>query len=223
MMNYKTVNPTNLSNKRNFKVNIMNTLTQSNTAKKALVATSNKGITVAATLLLTLLTACGGGGGDDSSPAPAATTPTTTATTTPTTTTPTTPATPETPTDPDPETPTEPTIPATSIDDLVVDADFDLQAAFTLGIDVALESTQRGYFSLCDQYEQSGADITVNFESCLLRGALDEGSLNEALLVANHQQNLVAVVWFYDGSDPLYQMWSYDMEADEQTLTIGAI
>ncbi|WP_082972353.1 hypothetical protein [Shewanella sp. UCD-FRSSP16_17] len=196
----------------------MNTLTQTTTAKNAMLITSNKGVTVAATMLLTLLTACGGGGGgDDSSPAPVAATPATTTTTT----TQTTPTTPETPTDP--ETPEEPTIPATSIDDLIVDADFDLQAAFNLDIDVALESTQRGYFSLCDQYEQNGAQVTVNFESCLLRGALDEGSLNEALLVANHQQNLVAVVWFYDGSDPIYQMWSYDIEAEEQTLTIGAI
>ena len=103
----------------------------------------------------------------------------------------------------------------------MVDADFDLQAAFNLAISVGLDSTKRGYFSLCDQYEQNGAEITVNFESCLLRGALNEGSLGEDLLVANHQQHLVAVVWFYNGSDPIYQMWSYDMEADEQTLTIN--
>ncbi|WP_285164013.1 hypothetical protein [Shewanella goraebulensis] len=204
----------------------MNILTTDKTQKNEQVTFDNgmalKGMrfgSIAIVLMLTQLTACGGGGGDDSSPEPAAATPAVTTPTTPAT--PTTPTTPETPTDPDPETPEEPAPTPTSIDDLVVDADFDLQAAFTLGVDVALESTQRGYFSLCDQYEQNGAQVTVNFESCLLRGALDEGNLNDELLVANHQQNLIAVVWFYDGSDPVYQMWTYDMEAEEQKLTIN--
>ncbi|WP_139326841.1 hypothetical protein [Shewanella sp. UCD-KL21] len=226
----------------------MNTLTQTKmaantllTATKAIATGMNTGIntdinsackrgskigaktatSLAMALSLSFLTACGGGGGDDSSPppvTPAVTTPATSTADTTTDTTPetTTPETPERPTEPEPE-----AAPATSIDDLVVDAYFDLQAAFTLSINVQLASSQRGYFSLCDDYQQNGTQVSVNFESCLLRGALDEGALSEELLVANHQRALMAVVWFYDGSEPIYQQWSHSLTNEPQVLVIN--
>lgn len=163
--------------------------------------------------LVVLLSACGGGGDGDSS---AAVTPATPA---PVTTTPATPTTPTTPV-PEPSPEVEPTPDATSIDDLVVDPGFDMQAAFNLTIEVDLASSKRGYFSLCDDYQQQGQSVTINFESCLLRGALDNGQLTENLLVANHQRQLMAVVWFYDGTDPLYQQWQF-ANVDKQQLLIN--
>jgi len=99
-----------------------------------------------------------------------------------------------------------------------VDPDFDLQAALTLSINVDIASGKRGYFSLCDKFEQQGQTISVNYESCLLRGALDNGQLNESLLVANHQRDLMAVVWFYDGNQPQYLHWQYATDQAQQLV-----
>ncbi|WP_434930587.1 hypothetical protein ACRWQM_15830 [Shewanella sp. HL-SH5] len=164
--------------------------------------------------LLLQLTACGGGGGSDSAPAVQVTPP---ATTPPTTTPPTTVTPPIPPTPPV----VEPVPDPTSLDDLIVDPDFDLQAAFTLSINVDIASGKRGYFSLCDKFEQQGQTISVNYESCLLRGALDNGQLSESLLVANHQRDLMAVVWFYDGNQPQYLHWQYAANEVEQQLVIN--
>ncbi|MBR9727568.1 hypothetical protein ACFOD0_04520 [Shewanella intestini] len=157
---------------------------------------------------VTFITACGGGG-DSSAPTEVAVTPTTPATgTTP----------PATETDPEPEEETTPS--PTSIDDLVVAPEFEMQAVFDLAVNVELSSTERGYFSLCDDFTQ-GAQIEVNYDSCLLRGPLTEGKLDEVLTVANHQHSLMAVIWFYDGSAPQYTQWQYDPSADEQQLTLN--
>lgn len=168
---------------------------------------------VLAISIMLQLSACGGGGGgDEGAPAAQVTPPATT----PPTTTPTAPA----PTPPTPPV-VEPVPDPTSLDDLVVDPDFDLQAAFTLSINVDIASGKRGYFSLCDKFEQQGQTISVNYESCLLRGALDNGQLTESLLVANHQRDLMAVVWFYDGNQPHYVHWQYALNASEQQLVIN--
>ena len=150
-----------------------------------------------------LLTACGGGGDDDggapSTPAPVTTT------TPPTTTTPA--------PDPAPD--------PTSLDDLIVDADNKLQSAYTLQIDVDKGNTNRGYFSLCDDYQANGAGYNVNFNSCLFRGPLTDGKLAKQVKVANHASQLIAVIWFYDGQAPQFVEWRYLQDADSQVLTMN--
>ncbi len=149
-----------------------------------------------------LLTACGGGGDDDGG-APAAPAPVTT--------------TPATTTTPDPD----PAPAPTSLDDLVVDADNKLQSAYTLTVDVNKGNSNRGYFSLCDDYQANGAGYDVNFNSCLFRGPLTEGKLSKDVKVANHESQLIAVIWFYDGQAPQYTEWQYKQDAETQILTMN--
>ncbi|GIU50740.1 hypothetical protein TUM4438_37830 [Shewanella sairae] len=148
-----------------------------------------------------LLTACGGGGDDSgaATPAPVATTPA------PATTTP----------DPDPA-PTP-----TSLDDLIVDADNKLQSAYTLTVDIDKGNSNRGYFSLCDDYQANGGGYKVNFNSCLFRGPLTKGKLSKDIKVANHESQLIAVIWFYDGQAPQFVEWSYLQGEDSQVLTMN--
>ena len=148
-----------------------------------------------------LLAACGGGGDDGgaTTPAPVATTPA------PATTTP----------DPDPA-PTP-----TSLDDLVVDADNKLQSAYTLTVDIDKGNSNRGYFSLCDDYQANGGGYKVNFNSCLFRGPLTDGKLSKDIKVANHESQLIAVIWFYDGQAPQFVEWSYLQGEDSQVLTMN--
>lgn len=147
-----------------------------------------------------LVTACGGGGGDDAAPETPA--PVETATTTTE--------------DPNPD----PTPDPTSLDDLVVDADNKLESAYLLTINVDRDNTERGYFSLCDDYQAQGNGYSVNFDSCLFRGPLNQGKLNKDVKVANHESQLIAVIWFYEGQAPQYSEWQYRQDVDAQVLTM---
>ncbi|ACJ28195.1 Lipoprotein, putative [Shewanella piezotolerans WP3] len=152
------------------------------------------------TFSLLALTACGGGGdGDSASPAPAAVTPTTTTTTTE----------------------EDPTPAPTSLDDLVVDADNALEASYLLTINVEKSSQSRGYFSLCDDYTAQGGSYNINFDSCLFRGPLSDGKLSKELKIANHESQLIAVIWFYEGQNPQYVEWSYMADSESQILTMN--
>ncbi|MGS0827468.1 hypothetical protein ACVBIO_16820 [Shewanella sp. 0m-8] len=153
-----------------------------------------------------LITACGGGG-DEGSPA----TPTPVETTASTTTT----------TDTTNTTTEEPAPDPTSLDDLVVDADNKLESAYMLTINVDKDNTQRGYFSLCDDYQILGDSYAVNFDSCLFRGPLNQGKLSKEVKVANHESQLIAVIWFYEGQDPQYLPWQYTQDSNTQVLTIN--
>ena len=110
---------------------------------------------------------------------------------------------------------------STSLDDLVVAPSNNLEATFALTIDIELDHSKRGYVSLCDQYHPAENGFSVNFESCLLRGPLVAGQLKESLQVANHVRELMAVIWFYDGSDPVYHLWQHVSVDTAQELRIN--
>ncbi len=161
-----------------------------------------------------LVSACGGGGDDGTeiTDTPASTT-ATTGTTTDTTTTP-----PPATVTPDPEPVPDPS----SLDDLIVDADNTMQAAFELTIEIDIASQKRAYFSLCDDFSGSNKNnYVVNFESCQYRGPTTDGKLNTEIKIANHNGQLIAVLWYYDGMAAHYQIWQYDKQAQVQRLTIN--
>ena len=95
----------------------------------------------------------------------------------------------------------------TSLDDLIVAPENKLDSIYMLNIDIDLSLEQRAYFSLCDDFSPQQDSYTVNYDSCLFRGPLDQGYLNTDIKTANHQTSLIGVVWFYDGQDPVYQTW----------------
>ncbi|RTR34486.1 hypothetical protein [Shewanella atlantica] len=165
-------------------------------------------------IIAALVSACGGGGDDGTevTHAPASTTPTTDTTTT-------TPPPESTTPDPDPEPETIPE--PTSLDDLIVDADNTMQAAFELVIAIDIGSVKRAYFSLCDKFSGSNSNYSVNFESCQYRGPTTSGKLNTDIKIANHNGKLIAVLWFYDGTPPEYQIWQFDDQTQEQRLTLN--
>ncbi len=147
-----------------------------------------------------LIGACGGGGGGEEAPAPVAVTPPITPPVTP-------PVTPPTP-------------PPTSLDDLVVDADNSMQASFNLQVSVSLANAQRSYLSLCDNYQATASGYKVNYESCLLRTPISSGKLEQTIDVPNHNHKLIGVIWHYDGQQPIYQLWQYQDDSEQQVLSI---
>lgn len=109
----------------------------------------------------------------------------------------------------------------TSLDDLVVNSDNKMQAAFELMVALDIHSQKRGYFSLCDDYSNDNNSYAVNFESCLYRGPLVNGKLDTNLKVANHNGELLAVIWFYDDTSPQFQLWQYDTDLEQQLLVVN--
>jgi hypothetical protein len=118
-----------------------------------------------------------------------------------------------------PVTQTPSPIASSSDSQLDIDPRFNLRSTYQLEVDVDLDLNQRAYFSLC---EDTGGDSAyeINYEDCLIRAALSQGKLIQTIKVANHQSELVAAIWFYDGKEPLLYKWQASAE-EEQSLSIN--
>ena len=102
--------------------------------------------------------------------------------------------------------------------DLRAEDYFDLTSTYELTLDVNTGHSQRSFLSLCNG-EGVETAMDVNYEDCLVRSALLRGQLNQTIKVANHLTNLVAAIWFYDGTEPILVNFSASAE-QEQTFTI---
>ncbi|AWB65360.1 hypothetical protein C2869_02405 [Saccharobesus litoralis] len=94
-----------------------------------------------------------------------------------------------------------------TIEDINIEAKHSLSSTFNLDIEIKLKEVQRAYFSLCDDYRTKGDSYVVNYDSCLYRAPIQNGQLQKRLMVANHNTQLIGAIWFYDGSQPKYQVW----------------
>ncbi|NTS76182.1 hypothetical protein HR060_04805 [Catenovulum sp. SM1970] len=146
-----------------------------------------------------LLTACGGGGGGGDSSAPAATQSTQTATETE--------AAPE----------TETTLETASIDDIIIAEDNDLSSTFDLQLQVSKLDEQRVYLSVCENYQAlDNGEYDVDYNGCIVRTSLTDSGLDMSLTLANHSDQLVAAIWYFDGNPPIYIEWQKTNVMEEQ-------
>ena len=129
------------------------------------------------------LFACGGGdgGGDSgsgSSAAPAPTPPTT--------------ATPA----PNPASPPS----RLSVTDLDIAADNNLESVYDVDVDVDISaiSTEKAFISICDNGAAKGDLTKLDFNMCLLKSSLVDGKGEFDLRVANHCDELIAVIWIME-------------------------
>ncbi len=120
------------------------------------------------------LTACGGGGGGSSS---ASTTPA--------------------PQSSSPDSPAPQSAPQ-STKDLQVSARFDMQSTWTMDVLVALDLPEEGYLSICTDYTPRGGDYEIDFDSCLLRTALQDGEFRGKLTMNGATERLIGVLYFLD-------------------------
>ena len=89
----------------------------------------------------------------------------------------------------------------------------DLRSTYELSVNIDIGENKRSYLSLCNGEGVDDA-LDVNYEDCLLRSSLQQGQLQQTIKVANHLNNLVAAVWFYDGSEPM--LFRYDASYEEE-------
>ncbi len=97
--------------------------------------------------------------------------------------------------------------------DLTVPNYADLRSTYELSLDIDIGENKRSYLSLCNGEGVEGA-LDVNYEDCLLRSSLQQGQLQQTIKVANHLNNLVATIWFYDGTEP--KLFRYNASSEEE-------
>ncbi|WP_260259494.1 hypothetical protein [Vibrio intestinalis] len=110
-----------------------------------------------------------------------------------------------------------------TVQDLAIDPDNKLESVYQVDIDVDISatSTQRAFISVCDNSDAKGDISQVDFDMCLLKSSLTQGKGSFDLRVANHCEELIAVIWIMEqGRQPMTYTLSHDNQR-ETTWTIN--
>jgi len=98
--------------------------------------------------------------------------------------------------------------------ELLVDREYTLNQEFPLALDVNPADRAQSYLSVCSDFDRNKADYAINYNSCLIRTAID-GPAGFNLQVPNAVGELIAVRWHYEGgSEPVYSFWTREQDGD---------
>ena len=105
--------------------------------------------------------------------------------------------------------------------DLVVNPKFAFATSRRLQMDINLASAggTHGFLSVCSQFDANNTDLaTLSYDACLLQASIIDGKLATEVMVANHIDELIAVIWFTDKKKPpVYRRFL--LETDQQTIS----
>jgi hypothetical protein len=143
------------------------------------------------------MVACGGGGGGDSS----------------------TPSSPSVPTAPVIDVPIvpiddqpDPDATYDSTAELIVSKSFLIEQEYELAVSY---NSRSAYLSVCTDFTEGQAGIKVDYNSCLLRTAVDNDYAG-TLTVANDKNRLVMAIWYLDDAkNPRYEIWENSGDTNE--------
>ncbi len=94
-----------------------------------------------------------------------------------------------------------------NLDELSVHQDNELLTVAELNVEVQINA-DRSFLSICGD---PGGELdvnTVDYEQCILRAPIDNNYKTFKIMLPNHMDRLVAIVWFYEtGKQPLVQRW----------------
>lgn len=124
---------------------------------------------------------------------------------------------------PEPEAPPVVTAePRLTVNDLNIAAENTLESVYDVDVDVDISalSTQKAFISICDNTAAEGDLTQLDFDKCLIKSSLDEGKGRFDLRVANHCDELIAVIWIMEKDRaPL----SYTLSHNNQKQTYWVI
>ncbi|MDA0148058.1 hypothetical protein [Vibrio sp. LaRot3] len=110
-----------------------------------------------------------------------------------------------------------------TVQDLAIDPENKLESVYQvdISVDISSTSTERAFISVCDNSEANGDISQVDFEMCLLKSSLTQGKGSFDLRVANHCEELIAVIWIMEqGRQPITYTLSHNNQR-ETTWTIN--
>ena len=110
--------------------------------------------------------------------------------------------------------------PPQNLDELRIPRENELSTVSELKVEVQINAS-KSFLSICDFPGEEFDVDTVNYESCVLRTPIDNNLNAFKIILPNHIDNLVAIVWFYEtGRQPLVQRWQ---RIDAMGLPIDSI
>ncbi|ODS10752.1 hypothetical protein [Vibrio scophthalmi] len=96
--------------------------------------------------------------------------------------------------------------PSLSVTDLDIAAENNLESVYEVdvNVDISAISTEKAFISICDNGTAKGDLTKLDFNMCLLKSSLVDGKGEFDLRVANHCDELIAVIWIMEKDrDPL--------------------
>ena len=96
-------------------------------------------------------------------------------------------------------------------DEIKVSSDFTFIGGETLSITIVDESSsiETRYLNICSDFTDDIGELSVSYESCLLRTPLEGQNSNFEIVISSTQQELIAQIWtLQDGVPPVNQRWS---------------
>ncbi len=102
-----------------------------------------------------------------------------------------------------------------AIGDLDVAYDNALQSTYRVDVDVLLVRLMGipAYISICDNNEAQGDIAKVDYDHCLVKAPLEDGTARFELTAANHCDSLIAIIWpLEENSTPI--TFSYQHSAE---------
>ena len=93
---------------------------------------------------------------------------------------------------------------------LNVSSSFDFTTARTVVVDFDLDQArgENASVSICTEFNPLGDAYDVNYDSCTVRGPMDNGYFQHSMYVTNDIDAVAGVVWFLDSTrEPLMQVF----------------
>ena len=90
--------------------------------------------------------------------------------------------------------------PSLSVTDLDIAAENNLESVYDVevNVDISAISTEKAFISICDNGAAKGDLTKLDFNMCLLKSSLVDGKGEFDLRVANHCDELIAVIWIME-------------------------
>jgi len=110
-----------------------------------------------------------------------------------------------------------------NMEDLDVSRDFDFIGGETLNVTISNESgtIERRYLNICSYFTDDNGELSVRYESCLLRASLDGQYSEFKIVISSNQNSLIAQIWpFTDGAQPVDHLWSRSEVGNDWQITL---
>jgi len=111
----------------------------------------------------------------------------------------------------------------TNMEDLDVSRDFDFIGGETLNITISNEGAtiERRYLNICSDFTNDNGELSVRYESCLLRASLDGQYSEFKIVISSNQNSLIAQIWsFKNGAQPLDYLWLRSEVGNDWKITL---
>jgi len=97
--------------------------------------------------------------------------------------------------------------PQRNLDELYVLQENELAAVVELNVEVQINA-DRSFLSICGDPGEELNVNTIDYDHCILRAPIDNNLSRFKIMLPNHIDSMVAIVWFYEpDKQPIVQRW----------------